>query len=77
MRILEAGRWGRRDVSFGFERHYIRGQEKMQLRAGLALPVMLAMALGWIKTGKKRRPPLPRRPAARRLKRLHSPKHPR
>jgi hypothetical protein len=25
----------------------------MQIRAGLALPVMLAMALGWIKTGKK------------------------
>lgn len=34
------------DVSFGFERHYIRGLEKMQLRCGLALSVMLAVAVG-------------------------------
>jgi hypothetical protein len=34
------------DVSFGFERHFIRGLRKMQLRCGLALCVMLAMALG-------------------------------
>jgi len=43
----------RLDVSFGFERHYIRGMNKMKLRAGLALLVMLGMALGWIETGKK------------------------
>jgi transposase len=39
----------RLDVSFGFERHFIRGQKKMQLRVGLALCVMLAMAVGRIK----------------------------
>jgi hypothetical protein len=36
----------RLDVSFGFERHFIRGLAKMRLRMGLALVVMLAMALG-------------------------------
>src|SRR5208337_2444144 len=36
----------RLDVSFGFERHFIRGLAKMRLRCGLALAVMLAMALG-------------------------------
>ena len=39
----------RLDVSFGFEHHFIRGQKKMKLRMGLALIVMLAMALGRIK----------------------------
>ena len=34
------------DVSFGFERHYIRGLQKMKLRCGLALCVMLAIAVG-------------------------------
>lgn len=33
----------------GFEKHFIRGQKKMELRVGLALCVMLAMALGRIK----------------------------
>jgi hypothetical protein len=37
------------DVSFGFEKHFIRGQKKMELRVGLALCVMLAMAVGRIK----------------------------
>lgn len=37
------------DVSFGFERHYIRGLEKMKLRCGLALAIMLAIAVGRIK----------------------------
>ena len=37
------------DVSFGFESHYIRGLEKMNLRCGLALCVMLAMAVGRVK----------------------------
>jgi transposase len=36
----------RLDVSFGFEQHFIRGLKKMRLRMGLALIVMLAMALG-------------------------------
>jgi hypothetical protein len=39
----------RLDVSFGFERHFIRGQKKMEIRVGLALCVMLAMAVGRIK----------------------------
>jgi len=39
----------RLDVSYGFERHFIRGQTKMKARMGLALIVMLAMALGRIK----------------------------
>lgn len=36
------------DESFGFEKHYIRGQKKMELRCGIALCVMLAMAVGRI-----------------------------
>lgn len=36
----------RLDVSFGFEHHFIRGLEKMRMRCGLALCVMLALALG-------------------------------
>jgi hypothetical protein len=39
----------RLDVSFGFERHFIRGQKKMEVRVGLALCVMMAMAVGRIK----------------------------
>jgi hypothetical protein len=43
----------RLDVSYGFERHYIRGLQKMQLRCSIALCVMLAMALGRIKEKQK------------------------
>jgi hypothetical protein len=39
----------RLDVSFGFEEHFIRGRAKMKVRVGLALIVMLAMALGRVK----------------------------
>jgi hypothetical protein len=39
----------RLDVSFGFERHFIRGLAKMKVRCALALAVMLAMALGRVK----------------------------
>lgn len=39
----------RLDVSFGFEKHYIRGLSKMKLWSGLALSVMLAIALGRIR----------------------------
>lgn len=39
----------RLDVSFGFEEHFIRGLAKMELRCGLALAVMLGMALGRVK----------------------------
>jgi len=34
------------DGSFGFERHYIRGLQKMTIRCGLALCIMLAIAVG-------------------------------
>ena len=43
----------RLDVSFGFERHYIRGLAKMKMRAGLALVILLAMAVGRIRAGQK------------------------
>jgi hypothetical protein len=43
----------RLDVSFGFEKHYIRGQRKMTLRISMALCVMLAMAVGRIKENQK------------------------
>jgi len=39
----------RLDVSFGFEKHYIRGLKKMKLRCGCALCVMLSMALGRVR----------------------------
>ena len=41
----------RLDESFGFEKHYIRGIKKMRVRCGIALCVMLAMAVGRIKEG--------------------------
>ncbi len=41
------------DNDFGFEKHYIRGQTKMQTRVGLALAVMMAMALGQVHQGRK------------------------
>lgn len=34
------------DVSFGFERHFIKGLQKMKMRCGLALSIMLAVAVG-------------------------------
>lgn len=48
---------GRLDTSFGFEDHYIRGQKKMELRVGMSLIVMLAMAAGRVK---QKRPKLMR-----------------
>ena len=36
-------------VSLGFEWHFIRGEAKMRFRCGLALVVMLAMALGRVR----------------------------
>ena len=41
----------RLDVSFGFERHYIRGIKKMRMRVTLAMIVMLSLAVGHIKSG--------------------------
>ena len=34
------------DSSFGFEHHFIRGQAKIKARMGLAVCVMMALALG-------------------------------
>lgn len=47
----------RLDEGYGFEKHFIRGQQKMELRCTLALLVMLAMAVGRIreKQGKNMR----------------------
>lgn len=38
-----------------FERHYIRGQEKMKTRMTLAFVIMLAMALGRIRIGQQKK----------------------
>jgi hypothetical protein len=43
----------RLDVSFGFEKHTTRGMKKMRLKVGLALVVMLALAVGAIESGGK------------------------
>ena len=43
----------RLDVTFGFEQHFIRGLKKMRLRTGLALVVMLAMAVGRIQANQR------------------------
>ena len=40
------------DNSFGFERHFIRGKARMTARAGLAVAVMMALAVGHIKAGR-------------------------
>lgn len=40
------------DNSFCFEQHYIRGMEKMKVRVGLAMCIMMSMALGHIKSGR-------------------------
>ena len=40
------------DNSFGFERHFIRGKDKMRARAGLAVAVMMALAIGHIRAGR-------------------------
>lgn len=43
------------DTSFGFERHFIRGRAKMKTRMGLALCVMMALALGAALEGRPER----------------------
>jgi hypothetical protein len=43
----------RLDRVLGFELHTLRGLAKMQLRVGLALVVMLAMALGRIRANQR------------------------
>mgnify|MGYP001587824409 CR=1 FL=1 len=43
----------RLDRVLGFELHTIRGLKKMEVRVGLALAVLLAMALGRIRAGQR------------------------
>ncbi len=43
----------RLDGAFGFERHTIRGLKKMRFRVGLALGVMLALALSAVQAGQR------------------------
>jgi hypothetical protein len=45
----------RLDVSFGFEEHFIRGLRKMRFRVGLALIVMLSMAVGFLEAGEEQK----------------------
>ncbi len=45
----------RLDNSFGFERHFVRGRVKMQAHLGLALAVMMALALGSVAAGRPER----------------------
>ena len=40
------------DHGYGFEKHFIRGIAKMKTRIGLALVIMMAMALGQAKAGR-------------------------
>lgn len=40
------------DNSFCFEKHFVRGLDKMKVRVGLAMCVMMSMALGHIKAGR-------------------------
>jgi len=42
----------RLDVSFGFEKHTIRGHKKMSLRVNLALCIMLSLAVGRVREKK-------------------------
>ena len=45
----------RLDNSFGFERHFVRGGTRMKTRLGLALAVMMALALGSVAAGRPER----------------------
>ena len=45
----------RLDDGYRFENHTIRGKAKMTARVGLALGVMMAMALGSVKANDRRR----------------------
>ena len=46
--------YGRLDESYGFEKHFIRGLQKMKLRCTLSMIVMLAMAVGRIREKQKK-----------------------
>jgi hypothetical protein len=55
----------RLDNDFCFEKHYIRGKAKMQTRVGLAMAVMMAMALGHVRAGRMKQMRSLVRPIAR------------
>ena len=42
------------DHDFGLERHFVRGQTRMQTRIGLSIAVMMAAALGHVRAGRHR-----------------------
>ena len=42
------------DHDFGFERHFVRGQARMQTRIGLRIAVMMAAARGHVRAGQPR-----------------------
>lgn len=46
--------YGRVDQDFGLERHFVRGQARMQTRVGLTIAVMMASALGHVRAGQSR-----------------------
>ena len=55
----------RLETNFHFEVHYIRGKKTMELRVGLALLIMLALAVGHLRAGEnKKMRSLVQRPAA-------------
>ena len=41
------------DNDFGFERHFIRSHAAMKTRVGLALAIMMALALGHVREGRR------------------------
>ena len=45
----------RLDNDFGFERHFVRGRARMKTRLGLAVAVMMALALGAVLAGRPER----------------------
>ena len=47
--------YSRLDNDFGFERHFLRGRSRMTARVGLALTVMMALALAQARAGRRDR----------------------
>ena len=47
--------YSRLDNDFGFERHFLRGRSRMTARVGLAMTVMMALALAHARAGRRDR----------------------
>lgn len=45
--------YSRLDNDFGFERHFLRGRSRVAARVGLALTVMMALALAQVRAGRR------------------------